>query len=212
MITVRNLRYAYEDGKEIRFPDFTVAKRSSCVLLGESGSGKTTLLHLIGGLLKTQHGEITIENTDLSSLTGAQADQFRGRHIGFIFQKSHLIQALNVRENLMMAPYLSGLQQKHERVDQILKELGLEHKSKARISTLSQGQAQRVAIGRAVLNNPSLILADEPTSALDDSNCKRVVELLMQVAVNHGATLLIATHDQRLKSVISQQIVLSPGI
>lgn len=212
MITVRDLTYAYEDGKQIRFPDFTVAKNSSCLLLGESGSGKTTLLHLIGGLLKSQHGQIKIGETDLSSLSGSKADRFRGQNIGFIFQKNHLIQALNVRQNLLMAPYLSGLQQKEDTVNQILKELGLEHKANAPVSTLSQGQAQRVAIGRAVLNNPALILADEPTSALDDKNCKRVIDLLLQVASNHGASLLIATHDQRLKSIISQQIALSPGI
>jgi ABC-type lipoprotein export system ATPase subunit len=209
MISVRNVSYAYETGKSIRFPDFTVQKNSACLLLGESGSGKTTLLHLVGGLLKIQQGSVDISGTDLSTLSEGQSDQFRGKHIGFIFQRNHLIKSLTVEQNLLMAPYLSGLKQDPSMIQSILKELGLENKSTSKISTLSQGQAQRVAIGRAVLNNPTLILADEPTSALDDKNCQRVIDLLLQVAKNHGSTLLIATHDQRLKSNVSQQIILN---
>jgi ABC-type lipoprotein export system ATPase subunit len=209
MIQVRNLNYAYEPGKVIRFPDFTVEKKSSCLLLGESGSGKTTLLHLIGGLLRNQEGSISIEGNDISKLSESELDRFRGKNIGFIFQRNHLIHALNVKQNLLMSPYLSGLKQDEIKVNETLKELGLEHKGSSKITELSQGQAQRVAIGRAVLNNPSLILADEPTSALDDRNCERVIELLLQIAKVHGSTLLIATHDQRLKSKISQQIILS---
>lgn len=209
MIQVRNLAYAYGQGKSIRFPDFTVQKNASCLLLGESGSGKTTLLHLIGGLLRNQEGAISIDGNDLSKFSEGELDRFRGKNIGFIFQRNHLITALTVKQNLLMAPYLSGLKQDDAKVNDTLKELGLDQKANAKITELSQGQAQRVAIGRAVLNNPSLILADEPTSALDDKNCERVIDLLLQIANVHGSTLLIATHDQRLKSKISQQIILN---
>jgi putative ABC transport system ATP-binding protein len=208
MIQVENLSYAYEQGKGLRFPDFTVADNGHCLLLGESGSGKTTLLHLIGGLLKIQQGKIKVNSVEVSALSETALDKFRGQHLGFIFQKNHLISALSVKDNLLMAPFLSGLPQSEARVSEVLTQLGLGEKINATIRQLSQGQAQRAAIARAVLNKPSIILADEPTSALDDKNCERVIGLLLDVARNNKASLLIATHDQRLKSKIQQHILL----
>lgn len=208
MIEVKQVTYAYETGKRISFPDFSVNRSEPCLLLGESGSGKTTLLHLIGGLLKNQSGNIVIEGTDISSLSEAKLDRFRGQHIGFIFQKNHLITALSVKNNLRMAPYLSGLPQNDSRVHEVLQEVALEEKANSRITSLSHGQAQRVAIARAILNKPDVILADEPTSALDDKNCMRVIDMLLDVAKQNNSALLIATHDQRLKSKISRQIIL----
>jgi ABC-type lipoprotein export system ATPase subunit len=208
MIHIQNLSYAYAPEKVIRFPEFTVNDNGQCLLLGESGSGKTTLLHLIGGLLRSQQGKIQVNDTDITSLSESSLDNFRGKHVGFIFQKNHLITALTVEKNLLMAPFLSGLPQQKGRVKEVLEQLGLEEKMHANVRSLSQGQAQRVAIARAVLNKPSVILADEPTSALDDRNCERVIGLLTKVARDHNATLLIATHDQRLKSKIQQHIAL----
>jgi ABC-type lipoprotein export system ATPase subunit len=208
MIQVSGLQYQYPKGKEIRFPDFTAHRGEHLLLLGDSGSGKTTLLHLLGGLLKVSMGTIVVADTNLASLTEAELDRFRGRHYGFIFQRNHLIQALSVKKNLLMAPFLAGLPQDEQRVDAVLQELQLGDKKNARINQLSQGQAQRVAIGRAILNKPDLILADEPTSALDDQNCERVAQLLLQVALENNATLIVATHDQRLKSKIQNRIQL----
>jgi ABC-type lipoprotein export system ATPase subunit len=208
MIQIKDLSYAYQPDKTIRFPDFAVNDSGHCLLLGESGSGKTTLLHLIGGLLKIQQGKIQVNTANIAELSESALDKFRGKHLGFIFQKNHLIPALTVKNNLLMAPFLSGLQQSEERVSEVLDQLGLIEKTNANVWQLSQGQAQRVAIARAVLNKPSTILADEPTSALDDKNCERVIDLLLQVARNNNASLLIATHDQRLKSKIEQQILL----
>ncbi len=208
MIEVRQVKYSYETGKEILFPDFTVNTDDPCLLLGESGSGKTTLLHIIGGLLKSQRGTVRINGTDITSLRGASLDHFRGKHIGYIFQKNHLISALTVEKNLAMAPYLAGMAQEPSRLHDVLTQLSLDSKAKSRVSELSHGQAQRVAIARAVLNKPSIILADEPTSALDDKNCNRVIDLLLEVARKNNSALLIATHDQRLKSKIPHQITL----
>mgnify|MGYP000170863445 FL=1 len=208
MIQIKNLSYAYEPGKTMRFPDFTVADNGHCLLLGESGSGKTTLLHLIGGLLKIQHGHVQVNTVNVEELPESALDKFRGQHLGFIFQKNHLISALTVKNNLLMAPFLSGLPQSEERVSEVLTQLALSEKTNENIRQLSQGQAQRVAIARAVLNKPSVILADEPTSALDDKNCQRVIDLLLQVAQSNHASLLIATHDQRLKTRIAQHILL----
>lgn len=201
MIRVKNTSYQYPGAARIAFPDFHIAKGKHGLLLGDSGSGKTTLIHLIGGLLRGHEGGIEVDGVDLASLTESGLDQYRGRHFGFIFQKNHLITSLTVEQNVLSAPFFAGLPQKREEVDALLSELGLEGKRSAHIRQLSHGQAQRVAIARALINKPTLILADEPTSALDDKNCDRVIRLLMEATSNHGATLVVATHDQRLKSI-----------
>ena len=178
------------------------------LLLGESGSGKTTLLHVLGGLLRNYSGSVKVDGTELSSLSETELDSFRGKHIGFVFQRNHLITALNVEKNLLLAPYLAGLKSSPERIDEVLRSLGLAEKKHSKINEISQGQAQRVAIARALLNKPSILLADEPTSALDDRNCARVIELLMEAASRNNSTLLVATHDQRLKEKIRNRIEL----
>jgi len=208
MISVTALSYSYGAGNQIRFQDFIIDRGAHWLLLGESGSGKTTLLHLLGGLLKSQEGTIKVSGEDITQLSESRLDHFRGKHYGFIFQKNHLISALTVKKNLLMAPFLAGLKQDESRIEIVLNQLGLTDKQNSKISELSYGQAQRVAIARAVLNKPSLILADEPTSALDDKNCDRVIELLLEVASQNNATLVVATHDQRLKSKIKNQIQL----
>jgi ABC-type lipoprotein export system ATPase subunit len=206
MIQVQGLSYAYNPDSEIRFPDFKVNTGGRCLLLGESGKGKTTLLHLLGGLLRSQKGRILINETDITLLSTSALDKFRGRKIGFIFQKNHLISALTVKKNLLISPFLAGIKQDEKRVNDVLLELGVKEKANVKPYELSQGQTQRVAIARAVLNKPSIILADEPTSALDDRNCDRVIALLLDVARQNQSTLLIATHDQRLKSKIELHI------
>jgi ABC-type lipoprotein export system ATPase subunit len=208
MIAVQQVRYAYQTGKTISFPDFTVNDNEPCLLLGESGSGKTTLLHLIGGLLRNQSGKIIVQDTDLSTLSESALDKFRAKHIGFIFQRNHLINALSVKNNLRMAPYLSGLPQDDSRIDEVLGNVSLLEKSNSNVTALSHGQAQRVAIARAVISKPNIILADEPTSALDDKNCERVIEMLLAISRQNNSALVIATHDQRLKAKISRQIIL----
>lgn len=208
MITTRGLSYSYSNQKKISFKDFTIRQGEHWLLLGESGSGKTTLLHLLGGLLRTLQGEIVVNDTSVTQLSESALDRFRGQHIGFVFQKHHLITALSVKNNLLIAPFLAGMNQDEKRVDEVLGQLALIEKKNSKIKTLSQGQAQRVAIARAVINRPSVILADEPTSALDDKNCERVIDLLLEASTQNNATLVVATHDQRLKSKIRNQIQL----
>ena len=209
MIKVKNLSYSYNKDKKNIFQDFTIKTSEHWLLLGESGCGKTTLLHLLGGLLASQQGTIEVNGTDITPLSESQLDHFRGKNYGFVFQRNHLISALTVEENLLMAPFLAELKQDKERVSNMLEQLGLSKKRNSRIKELSQGQAQRVAIARAILNRPSVILADEPTSALDDKNCDNVISLLIELANQNRSTLLIATHDQRLKSRFSNQLILS---
>ncbi len=208
MISCSNLSFCYTGASSIAFPDLTIQQGEQFLLLGESGSGKTTLLHLVGGLLTSQHGSIEVNGKEITKLSGAALDRFRGQHYGFIFQRNHLISALTVEKNLLMAPFLAGLKQDRERVEEVLMQLGIGEKKHAAIRELSLGQAQRVAIARAILNKPSVILADEPTSALDDKNCDRVSDLLLSAAEQNNATLIIATHDQRLKNKIKNLIQL----
>jgi ABC-type lipoprotein export system ATPase subunit len=208
MIKTHSLSYSYTSEKKIHFLNLTVNKGEQFLLLGESGSGKTTLLHLLGGLLKSQEGVIEVNGTNITSLSEAALDHFRGQHYGFIFQRNHLISSLSVEKNLLMAPYLAGVSQDRNRVEEVLMQLGIVEKRHSAIKELSVGQAQRVAIARAVLNKPTVILADEPTSALDDKNCDRVSDLLLAVAQQNQAALIIATHDQRLKSKIKNLIQL----
>lgn len=206
MIKTQSLSYSYNASKEILFPDLEIQDNAQFLLLGESGSGKTTLLHLLGGLLTTQKGTIEVNGTELTKLSESELDRFRGKQYGFIFQRNHLIQALTVEKNLLLAPFLAGLIKDSNRIDEVLEQLDIADKKHSKIQELSLGQAQRVTIARAVLNKPAIILADEPTSALDDKNCDRVSELLLTVANQNQSTLVIATHDQRLKSKITTLI------
>ncbi|HPH46693.1 MAG TPA: ABC transporter ATP-binding protein [Chryseolinea sp.] len=208
MVQISNLSFSYTSQSPMHFPDVQVKKGENILLLGESGSGKTTLLHLMGGLLRQYSGSVKVNDTELSTLSELSLDKFRGQKIGFIFQKNHLISALSVEKNLAMAPYLAGLPISQERIEHVLETLGLAEKRKSKVTELSQGQAQRVAIARAVLNKPSIIFADEPTSALDDKNCHKVIDLLLNIASQNQSTLIVATHDQRLKDKISNQLKL----
>lgn len=208
MVSISGLSYKFSSAAAIAFPDFTVRSGEHFLLLGESGSGKTTLLHLLGGLLRNYSGSIKINDVALEELSEHRLDKFRGQNIGFIFQRNHLISALTVEQNLMMHSYLAALPLHDARMEEVLQGLGLADKRKSNVSHLSQGQAQRVAIARAVINKPSIIFADEPTSALDDRHCNNVISLLIDLANKNASTLLIATHDQRVKDRIERKIVL----
>jgi len=208
MINTKDLQFAYNKDLQFDFPDIQCEQGSHWLILGESGCGKTTLLHLLGGLLRPTSGEITIQNQDITQLSEDNLDHFRGQHVGIIFQQSHLIKALTVEENLLTTQYLAGAQQDKQKVQRILEKLNIGDKAKQKPTSLSLGEQQRVSIARALINDPVLILADEPTSSLDDSNCKEVVELLLQQSKDFEATLVIVTHDGRLKELFEHQIIL----
>lgn len=209
IVRTQSLQFGYSTGTLFTFPDIMVDRGQHILLIGNSGCGKTTFIHLLGGLLKSHTGGVHINGINISSFNEGDLDRFRSKHIGFIFQNNHLIRALSVRENLLMPSYLAGCKQAVPGVDEIAERLGISDMLNRNVRTLSYGQAQRAAIARAAINRPLLILADEPTSALDDENCERVMSLLLGVAQCYGSTLIIATHDHRLKSMIPTQINLS---
>jgi ABC-type lipoprotein export system ATPase subunit len=208
MLTTKNLQFQYTASQPMLFPDIDLQRGEQGLLLGQSGSGKTTLLHLLGGLLSPKSGDIRINDQNLSLLRGAALDHFRGKNIGIIFQTAHFIRSLTVEENLVIAQQLSGSKIDKSLIVSFLEKLNLGHKLKSKPHELSIGEAQRANIARALINAPPLILADEPTSALDDKNAEEVIKLLEQQAAAVNATLLIVTHDGRLKSYFKKQIEL----
>jgi ABC-type lipoprotein export system ATPase subunit len=208
MLQAQNLKFSYGGSNTLSFPNIECQDGEHWLLLGQSGSGKTTLLHLLGGLLSPQSGSIKVGKTDMSRLNGSNLDKFRGQNIGIIFQTAHFVKALTVQENLILAQQLAGKKIDKQLIFNVLQKLNLEHKLKSKTSELSVGEQQRVAIARALVNSPALILADEPTSALDDKNTDEVIQLLEKTASEANATLIIVTHDNRLKDYFKNQIML----
>lgn len=210
MLGIQDVAYRYRDGTTVTLPDWQAETGEHWALLGPSGSGKSTLLNALGGLLRPTSGQVTIDGQQLESMDERTLDQFRGRHIGIVFQTLHLVDALNVRDNLLLARYFAGLPQDRDRVAHLLEALGIGELAKQPPNQLSQGQAQRVALARAVINEPSVILADEPTSALDEANCRQVMELLGTQARACNATLVVATHDPRVREYMDHTLELEP--
>jgi len=203
MFVIRNLKHAYDSTEVLNVAAWQVEQGSQWLVLGPSGSGKTTLLHILAGILRPIAGSVSIAGEDLMALKPAELDRFRGQRIGIVLQRLHLVPSLTVRNNLLLAQYLAGLPQDSARAREVLASLDVAEKAGAYPHELSFGQAQRVAVARAVVNRPKLLLADEPTSNLDDARCAQAYGLLESQARDCGATLVIATHDQRIKARMS---------
>ena len=208
ILQTQNLVQQYSSSVEIKFPDITIQKGEKWLLLGQSGSGKTTLLHILGGIRRATSGKAELLGRDLSKLSGAELDKFRGRNTGIIFQQLHLVASLTVSQNVMLARYFAGYEQDKDALRKVLKMLGILELENRYPSALSVGQQQRVAIARALINQPKLLLADEPTAALDDHNCQQVIRELLTIADENDAALLVATHDNRIKNMFDHKIEL----
>ena len=208
MFNVQKLQHAYNGTAVLDVASWQAEQGSQWLVLGPSGSGKTTLLHILAGILRPTSGSASVAGQDLGALRAAELDRFRGRHIGLVLQRLHLIGSLSVLRNLLLAQYLAGLPQDPARAREALSSLDLADKADAFPHELSFGQAQRVAVARAVVNRPQLLLADEPTSNLDDARCLQALELLQTQARACNATLVIATHDQRIRARIPRHFEL----
>jgi putative ABC transport system ATP-binding protein len=208
MLRLSGIRQRYGAKPVLALARFEAAAGEHWLVLGASGSGKTTLLNLLAGLLAPSEGEIEIGGQALGALHSAALDHWRGRNVGIVPQKLHLIPSLSVLQNLLLAPYLADLPADRARALGLLKSLSLEDKATARPHELSHGQAQRVAIARAVMNRPKLLLADEPTANLDDASCASALELLKAQSRECGATLIVATHDRRARQGFDKRLEL----
>ncbi|HEU4495503.1 MAG TPA: ATP-binding cassette domain-containing protein [Flavobacterium sp.] len=205
MIKTQNLAFAYQEKASFNFPDIALEDGQALLVAGGSGKGKTTLLHLLGGLLRPKTGNILIQETNIVSLSERKLDQFRGKNIGLVLQQSHFIGSLSVLENVVIASWLATGRKAENKARHLLSQLGLEDQMHKLAPQLSVGQQQRVSIARALVNEPKLLLADEPTSSLDDENALKVADLLSALSKEYGASLIIVTHDQRLKDLFHNQ-------
>lgn len=205
MIEVKDLKFQYREGNfRLNIPEFKVNEREKVAIIGPSGSGKTTLLNLLSGILLPNEGTIQIGQDKIQSLSDNQRREFRIRNIGFVFQSFELLNYLNVLDNIIH-PYrisraLKLSKETKDRAALLANEMGVSDKLKRNVERLSQGEKQRVAICRAMLNNPKLILADEATGNLDPANKLKILDKLFQSSENNGATLIAVTHDVELTS------------
>lgn len=211
MIQSVQLTYCYPGGTALHFPDIDVVQGSVVLLTGPSGCGKSTWLAVLAGLVRPATGTLTVAGRALGELSGAASDAWRAQTIGFLPQKLHLSAALTVAQNLAMAQWAAGQDRDDTRIHAALDALGVAELAHRKPAQLSGGQAQRVALARAVLLAPQVLLADEPTASLDDEAATAAVELLLQTARQHGATLVIATHDVRVAATLGKAPGGSPG-
>jgi len=209
MICVRGLAHRYGSTEVLRLSEWNVAQGERWLVLGPSGCGKTTLLHAVAGLIRPSEGRVEIAGQDLASLSGSTLDRWRGATVGIVLQALHLMRHLSVRDNLRIAQYLAHAPQDDARIAETLGALGIADKAARRPADLSEGERQRVAVARAVVNRPKLLLADEPTANLDDDAAAHAAELLLEQAGRHGATLVVATHDARVKQKFDKRLDLS---
>ncbi len=196
---IENLKFKYDNQIVFDNQNFTINRGQKLLIHGPSGCGKTTLINLMSGLLQSQFGKIIFENEDLFELSENQLDKLRAKNFGFVFQRLYLINYLNVEQNIQLANISSNSSD----MNSLIEELGLLDKRKSKITELSVGEAQRVAIARAIVSKPKVIFADEPTSALDDNNSEKVMKLLFTQAEKNNTTLIVSSHDYRIKKKFS---------
>lgn len=203
MIEINDLTFEYP-GSDFRFNlnSLNIKSGKKVALIGPSGYGKTTLLNLLSGILEPIKGTIHLNGTEVTKLADSQRRNFRITNIGFVFQNFELIEYLNVLDNILLSyrinPSLSMSREVIDRAETISEQLGLGDKLKRNVGKLSQGEMQRVAICRAILNNPKIILADEPTGNLDPRNKEKIIEILFDYSSRENATLITVTHDHSL--------------
>ena len=209
MIALRGVVHRYGASTVLELAQWSVAAGERWLVLGPSGSGKTTLLHILAGLVRPAAGELRIYQKDVLALRGAALDRWRAATVGIVLQALHLVPHLSVRDNLRLAQYLARLPQDDSAIGEALAALGVAGKAERRPGELSQGEQQRVAVARAVVNGPKLLLADEPTANLDDAAAAQAIELLLGEAERRAATLVVATHDARVKARFRDRLELA---
>ena len=209
VLSLNKLEFSFNEKPLINIKEFKVRTRERIAIMGPSGCGKSTFIHLVAGLLKPQKGTIKIKNQDITKLEEWKIDRLRGQSIGIVFQRLHLLPSISILDNLLLAQKLAQTKVDRKSAIELLKRLDLEEWVNKLPHHLSQGQAQRAAIARAVIHKPALVIGDEPTSALDDDNAQEAIRLLNELSENVGFALLIVTHDKRVRD--SMDSVLSLG-
>lgn len=214
MIEIKNIRKSFGSLEVLRGIDLTINKGEVVSIVGPSGAGKTTLLQIIGTLDKPDTGTICVDGIDVTTLSQKKLSDFRNKHIGFVFQFHQLLPEFTAIENVMIPSYIAGVSNKEARkkAEELLRFMGLTERAHHKPNELSGGEKQRVAVARALINNPAVILADEPSGSLDSKNKEELHQLFFDLRDKFGQTFVIVTHDESLAQLTDRTIHMRDGI
>lgn len=214
MITGKNIKKSYGPVDVLKGVDVEINKGEVVSIVGPSGSGKSTLLHILGTLDKADSGTVSMNNTEISGLSGKKLAAFRNRHIGFIFQFHHLLPEFTAIENVCIPGWIAGRkkQEVKEKAAGLLEMLGLSHRLENKPNQMSGGELQRVAAARALINNPDIVFADEPTGNLDSANAQDLHQLFFDLRNKFNQTFLIVTHNEELAQLSDRVLHMKDGV
>lgn len=213
MIQIRNIEKSYGNLHVLKNITLTIEDSKVVTIVGPSGAGKTTLLHIVGTLDRPDKGEIVIDGKKLGALSDNQLSEFRNQHIGFVYQFHHLLPEFTAAENVALPAMIAGKSRKEAlvRATELLDFLKLKDRMGHKPNELSGGEQQRVAVARALMNNPELILADEPSGNLDTDNAKKLHQLFFDLRDQFHQTFIIVTHNEELATLSDRKIILQDG-
>ena len=213
MITGKNIHKRYGKVEVLKGVDINIEKGEVAAISGPSGSGKSTLLHILGTLDNADMGEVKMNGTLINSLSGNKLAAFRNKHIGFVFQFHHLLPEFTAWENVCIPGWLAGRKKAEvkEKAEELLKMLGLAHRMENKPNEMSGGEQQRVAVARALINNPDIVMADEPTGNLDSANAKELHQLFFDLRDKFNQTFLIVTHNEELAKLSDRVLYMKDG-
>lgn len=214
MLTATGIYKKYDHLTVLKGVDMSISKGEIVSIVGSSGAGKSTLLHILGTLDKADKGQVILNGQHLESLNGRKLAAFRNKHIGFVFQFHHLLPEFSALENVCIPGWIAGYKKKEVviKATELLKTLGLANRLENKPNQLSGGEQQRVAVARALINNPSIIMADEPTGNLDSANARELHELFIDLRNKFDQTFLIVTHNEELAKMSDRILIMKDGL
>ena len=214
MITAKDIHLSYGNLEVLKGVNLEIKEGEFVSIVGSSGAGKTTLLQILGSLEKPTSGEIIINNKNISNINNKKLDRFRNQEIGFIFQFHNLLEEFTAIENICLPAFISGKNKREsiKRAQELLELLNLKNRDHHKPNELSGGAQQRVAVARALINSPSIILADEPSGNLDSKNAKQLHKLLLEINEKTNQTIVVVTHSKELSNITSRKLEIRDGV